>query len=250
MKYVSSQRLPFSVFLKQYQSGHRQSTKTGQDTLVASSRFSTTVYTHIIDLCGNEDFLRDRYKTLRGWALTCKTLRQQGIENLYRRVRFRTPEQLNLFVRTLNDKPELGALVRDLHVTPADAHNHAGPFDFANLTVIKHCTSVRNLQIRQFNWGVQPDAYCQTAVTRLKTITSLEVANTVFPSPRDLVQLVESLPALKELSCGLIRFVSREDSPYVSISEPDGDTEAYACPRSVILWVSSHIFSLLPARGS
>ncbi|PIL32576.1 hypothetical protein GSI_05279 [Ganoderma sinense ZZ0214-1] len=229
---------PFpSLKIGRMRSDNDQPIKTSQDvSLVTDSRFpEISLYNNIIDRCGDEDFLRDRYKTLSGWARTCTALRQRSIENLYRRVRFRKPEQLDLFVRTLKDNPELGTLVRDLHVTPANAHKH-GSFDFAHPIVVKHCTNVRNLQIRQFDWGVQPDAYCQTAIASLKTITSLEVANTVFPSSRDLVQLVEALPALRELSCGLIRFEMREDSTPLYTSEPEGDAEACTHLRSVILW--------------
>ena len=162
------------------------------------------------------------------------------MEKLYRRVRFRDPEQLNLFVQTLYNRPALGTFVRDLHITPADAQKHAHAFDFANWMIVEHCKEVQSLQIRQFNWAAQWHSYW-TAVASFKTVTSIEVANSAFPSPHDFVQLVQCLPSLTELSCGLIQFV-RSGGPGRSSVYEEGDEKACPRLRSVILWASLRVY--------
>ena len=184
--------------------------------------------------------MRDRYKTLRSCVLTCKAWSARSRANLYQRVRFRQSQQIDLFVRSLETNPELGGLVHDLHITPAQAHSH-GFFDFAQPNIIGSLTAVTTLQIRQFDWGAQPAGYCDT-VRNFTSITSLEVANAVFTSAQDFVALAQSLPQLTKLSCGLNRFMQSWTARESELLWVVPDEEKFdPCPKltSLMLWVSN-----------
>ncbi|PIL32573.1 hypothetical protein GSI_05276 [Ganoderma sinense ZZ0214-1] len=208
------------------------------------------IYENIIDFCGDEDFLRDRYKTLCSCALTCKAWHQRSKENLFRRVRFRQPEQVELFVRTLVDSPGVSTLVHDLHVTPRNAHEHPF-FDFAQSAIVHTLTSLRNLQIRQFDWTAQPSDYCDS-LRSFTTVTSLEVANVMFANARDFVLLVQSLPALATLSCGLNRFKepwTKEDSESIWVVGDEEKPGPCSNLTSVVLWSLDNFPPVITSLG-
>ncbi len=222
-----------------------------QDAILDHSRLRYVhIYETIIDFCGDEDFLRDRYKMLRSCALTCKAWYPRSKANLYRRVRFRQPEQVELFVRTLTDSPGTSTLVHDLHVTPRNAHEHPS-FDFAQSAIVRALTALRSLQIRQLDWTAQPSGYSDT-LRNFATVTSLEVANVVLPTARDFVLLVQSLPALTTLSCGLNRFTEPwmpKDSESMWVVEDREKPAPCSKLTSVVLWVSIRFHQHLGAVG-
>ena len=205
------------------------------------------IYNIIIDLCGAEDFLRDRYSTLCSCATTCRSFYRRSMDNLYSRVRFRKPEKLELFVRTLEEQGTYGKPVRDLHITPDSPHKH-GAFDFAHPTIVKYCTHVTSLRIGEFKWGAQPARYWEKLVA-FHSVTSLEISNTIFPSSSDFVALVKSISKLSHLSCGMITFEPsiQESRNFAAITLPSCKVplvrEVAVCSelRSVILWVSAHM---------
>ncbi|KAI0692853.1 hypothetical protein C8T65DRAFT_71317 [Cerioporus squamosus] len=168
------------------------------------SRLPLELCEFILDACGCEFYIRLRYDTLRACALTCKGWHPRSRYNLLHRVSFRRPQQVDRFLSTITANAPLADLVHELHVTPADAHRH-GFFPIANPQLVTKLRSVRQLALRQFNWDTFPPIY-YVFVGKFNLVSSLEISNIVFHSPRDLVRLVRYLPKLNRLSCGLLQF--------------------------------------------
>lgn len=200
------------------------------------SRLPLEICELILDACGCEFYIRLRYDTLRACALTCKPWHPRSRYNLLHRVSFRRPQQVDRFLSTITANPALADLVQELHVTPADAHHH-GFFPIANPQLVTKLRRVRQLALRQFDWDTFPPIY-HVFVGKYNTVRSLEISNIVFHSPRDLVQLVRFLPALNQLSCGIVQFqVSYSSQACIDLcAARPGSTcdELYA----LTLWVS------------
>ncbi|TFK84529.1 hypothetical protein K466DRAFT_601917 [Polyporus arcularius HHB13444] len=158
----------------------------------------------ILDASGCEFYVRLRYDTLRACALTCKGWHPRSRYNLLHRVSFRRPQQIERFLSTITANPALADLVHELHVTPADAHRH-GFFPIANPQLVTKLRNMRHLALRQFNWDTFPPIY-YVFVGKFNLVSSLQISNIMFHSPRDLVHLVRYLPKLNQLSCGVLQF--------------------------------------------
>lgn len=170
---------------------------------MSSIRLPVEVWEIVIDFACSDDNYR-RYDTLRACALTCRAWLPRSRVNLFRRVRFRRPNQVNRLLHLISDYPVLADNVLELHVTPAETHKH-GWFPFANAPLVQKLKNVRKLRLSEVQWNALPPTY-YTFIGKYARVSSMELANVVFHSARDFLHLLWALPALERLDCGLNHF--------------------------------------------
>ncbi|KAI0634375.1 hypothetical protein C8Q77DRAFT_1157201 [Trametes polyzona] len=176
---------------------------------MATGGFTQPFCKLIIDACAEDYFLRDRYRTLKSTALTCRVWREHSQIALLRDVRFRTLFGISRFVEELAKHPEWGPLVYSLHITPARMHTH-GYMPLVSLLL--KLRNLRDIRLGQLNWSIYPFTLTQQmSLITTSTLTSLDISNMLFPGVTDLIRLIWALPQLTNLLCGLMRFDRRLD---------------------------------------
>lgn len=126
---------------------------------------------------------------------------------LLRDVRFRTEDGVARFVQEIAAHPHWTADVHTLHITPARMHAH-GFLAFVSLLV--KLNSLQELRFARLDWATYPFGITrQLACVKTRPI---DISNVVFPSAAEMVRLVRSLPLLRQLTFGLLKF-TRETTP-------------------------------------
>lgn len=172
----------------------------------------------VIDHCNNE---KHKYwvhnKLLRRCSLVCRAWGPRSYYNLYSQVWIGDAYRLNLFIRTIRCRPELGPLVKKLRLWPvarstSRSHQHkntlasapkpeynAGTYlSFAHGELTGKLLRLESLTLGGVNWADYPPQY--HAIVGRYPVVELELWGSEFKTMDELFRLVWSLRELQSLS--------------------------------------------------